>query len=163
MPNGTKVLVAGIGNMFLGDDGFGVEVARRVRSIISADRARVLDIGLRSRDLAYEMMESQYETTILIDAAARGGPAGTLYVLEPVVADQPARPVGGHDIRLEDVFRMLRLFGGSAGRVVIVGCEPARIEATGLSPAVAQAVDEAVPLVLRLIDEALETAMTTAR
>jgi len=149
-----RVLVAGLGNIFLGDDAFGVEVANRLSEMPMPEAVRVLDVGIRSRHLAYELLEGDYDTAILLDIVSKGGEPGTLYVLEPERADSLAPPdvPDGHMIQPQDVLALVRSLGGRVGRVLIVGCEPSRVdEEPGLSPRVAAAVDDAIPLVLRLI------------
>ena len=81
-----RVLIAGIGNIFLGDDGFGVEVAKRLASEALPDWVRVADFGIRGLHLAYELLDTAYETTILVDATPRGGAPGTVYLIEPDLA-----------------------------------------------------------------------------
>src|SRR5687768_5994190 len=75
--SGPRVLVAGLGNIFLGDDAFGVEVSRRLLTAGLPPDVRVMDIGIRSVHLAYELLEADYDTTILVDAVCRGGDPGT--------------------------------------------------------------------------------------
>jgi hydrogenase maturation protease len=95
MTPAPRVLVAGVGNIFLGDDGFGVEVARRLAAEDLPDWVRVADFGIRGVHLAYELLEG-YETAILVDAAPRGAPAGTVYVIQPDLdgPGPPGHPVG---------------------------------------------------------------------
>src|SRR6202030_732892 len=81
-PMKERILIAGIGNIFLGDDAFGVEVVRRLAARKLPDAIRVVDFGIRGFDLAYALMEG-YEITILVDATPRGGQPGTLYTIEP--------------------------------------------------------------------------------
>ena len=149
---GPRVLVAGIGNIFLGDDGFGVEVARRLQAPGAApDGVRVMDIGIRGIHLAYELLDTRYDTTVLVDAVARGGEPGTLYVLEPGAAYEAASVPDGHRMDPAQVLHLLDRIGGAPGRVLIVGCEPDRVEEEmGLSPAVAAAVPDAVDMVLKI-------------
>jgi hydrogenase maturation protease len=151
-----RVLVAGLGNIFLGDDAFGVEVARRLIDAGVPPAVRVVDAGIRSVHLAYELIENEYDTAILVDAVSRGGDPGTLYVLEPdEEADLPDE-ADGHSIGPGQVLALVRRLGGSVGRVLIVGCEPQRLdEEAGLSPLVSAAVVDAVPLVLSLIAESV--------
>jgi hydrogenase maturation protease len=148
----ARVLVAGIGNVFHGDDGFGVEVARTLGARTVPDGVRVGDFGIRGVHLAYELLGGGYDTAIFVDAMARGGEPGTLYVLEPAVdGRQDAGPPDGHDLTPDAVLAWLHRVGAQPPRVLIVGCEPATIdEAMGLSPAVAAVVDEAAALVLEL-------------
>jgi hydrogenase maturation protease len=151
-----RLLVAGLGNVFLGDDAFGVEVAKRLATMALPETVRVLDAGIRSVHLAYELVEGNYDTAILIDIVSRGGDPGTVYVLEPEEADSlervEAQAPDGHAIQPQHVIALVRRLGGRVGRVLIVGCEPSRIDGdAGLSPAVDGAVGEATSLVLRLI------------
>lgn len=159
-----KVLVAGIGNIFLGDDGFGVEVARRLAERNLPDEVIVADYGISGVHLAYDLME-QYRTTILIDAAPRGDVPGTIYVLEvdPAAPNVPAgAALDAHGMQPDAVFALLEVLGGKAGRVFVVGCEPVDLDARiGLSEPVARAVDHAVDAVLRLL--AKESAPDAAR
>lgn len=152
-----RVLVAGVGNVFLGDDGFGVEVARRLAKLDLPDWVAVADYGISGMHLAYDLADG-VQTAILVDAMARGGQPGTVYVVEPDrrTADAPAGALfDGHGMRPDVVLGMLDTLGADVGRVLIVGCEPAAT-APGmeLSAPVAAAVDDAVALVLKLIEAA---------
>lgn len=155
-----RLLVAGIGNIFLSDDGFGVEVIRRLGDAHVPDEVRVVDFGIRGIHLAYEL-SSGYDAAILIDAAPRGGAPGTLYVIEPdlsepVSAGDPVTMADAHSLDPVAVLALLRQIGGSVARIVIVGCEPATIEdGIGLSAPVEAAIDGAAALVLELIAEML--------
>jgi hydrogenase maturation protease len=151
-----RVLVAGIGNVFLGDDGFGVEVAARLSSAALPQGVRVLDAGIRARDLAYELFDGRYDTAILVDAIARGGAPGTVYVIDPDV-ESSARAASlaafdGHAMNPESTLALVHALGGIATRILIVGCEPANVEeGMGLSQAVAAAVDDAIGVVRELL------------
>ena len=156
-----RMMIAGVGNIFLGDDGFGVEVARRLADADLPDWVRVADYGISGMHLAYDLAEG-FETTILIDASPRGEPPGTVYVLELSAGNSPAAdPPGGgapvpvldgHGMQPDVVLGMLDMLGADAGRVLLVGCEPASIEARmGLSAPVAAAVDQAVRIVQGLV------------
>ena len=161
-----RVLVAGVGNIFLGDDGFGVEVARRLTAPGVQeglpDGVQVGDYGTSGMHLAYDLADHGYDTTILVDAAPRGEPPGTLTVLEIGPEDRPALTPGpgalassqlfnGHGMQPEVVLGVLDMLGAKPGRILVVGCEPARLDqGIGLSDPVAAAVDEAVALVTRL-------------
>ena len=155
-----RTLVAGLGNIFLGDDAFGVELAKRLLSAPVPPEVRILDVGIRSMHLAYELVETRYETVIFLDAIRRDGEPGTLYVLEAAGDVVPTSPApDGHTITPGDVLALVRTLGGRTGRVVIVACEALRIDQeAGLSLTVAAAVDEAVPIVERLIAESLANA-----
>jgi hydrogenase maturation protease len=155
------MLIAGVGNIFLGDDGFGVEVANRLASERLPDWVRVADYGISGMHLAYDLAEG-FETTILVDATPRGSDPGTVYVMEldPAAPSAAAAPgpdrgiplLDGHGMQPDVVFGMLNLLGAEAGRVLLVGCEPASIdERIGLSEPVTAAVDEAVRIVLDLV------------
>lgn len=147
-----RVLVAGVGNVFLGDDGFGVEVARRLADEPLPANVEVVDFGIRGVHLAYELLEG-YDTLVVVDAAPRGFDRGTVFVLEVDPADEiEASSLDAHDLSPESVLGMLKTLGGEVGRVWIVGCEPASIqEGIGLSPEVDRAVPDAVRAVRELI------------
>ncbi|MQY10140.1 Hydrogenase 2 maturation protease [Streptomyces sp. RB5] len=148
-----RTLVAGVGNVFLRDDGFGVEVVRRLAANPPPDGIRVADFGIRGVHLAYELMDG-YEGLVLVDALRCGEPPGTLCVLDPELPAGPGPPVDAHDMGPEAVLALLRQLNVSLPWVRVVGCEPADLdEGMGLSPAVAGAVDEAVRLVRRLLDD----------
>jgi hydrogenase maturation protease len=145
----VKTLVAGIGNIFLGDDGFGVEVARRLASVSFPGEVKVRDFGIRGIHLAYEMADGGYDSAILVDATARGGTPGTLYLIEPE-PESIAAPAqtDAHSMNPQAVLGAVKTLGGKPGRVLIVGCEPYSVEeGIGLTPPVARAVGEAVELV----------------
>jgi hydrogenase maturation protease len=147
-----RVLVAGIGNIFLRDDGFGVEVAHALEDVTLPNWVQIADYGIRGMHLAYDLMGG-YDTTILIDALPRGEAPGTVYLLEPdAMSDLPVNPaLDAHGMQPDAVFRLLKMLGGDAGRVLVVGCEPATVEeGIGLSAPVSDAVGEAVRLVTDL-------------
>jgi len=151
-----RVLVAGIGNVFLGDDGFGVEVVRRVREEPLPPGVRVADYGIRGVHLAYELLDSPPDTLIMVDAVPlEGRPPGTLAVLEVGEEDLDgageAVPVDAHGLHPLAVLLLLRRLGGAVGRVLVVGCRPASLEeGIGLTEPVDDAVDDAVRLVADL-------------
>jgi hydrogenase maturation protease len=151
-----RLLIAGVGNIFLGDDGFGPEVARRLAAERLPGWARVADYGISGMHLAYDLAEG-YDTTIVIDASPRGGEPGTVYVMEverggPSAAGESPLLLDAHGMQPHVVFGMLDMLGADAGRVLVVGCEPAGTEERiGLSAPVAAAVDEAVRVVLDLV------------
>jgi hydrogenase maturation protease len=160
-PAPPRILIAGIGNIFLGDDAFGSEVARRMMSQPIPDGVRVVDFGIRGLDLAYALLDDR-DATILVDAVPRGGPPGTLYVIEPdpveAAAPAPDDPViEAHGMDPVRVLRMAAAMGGRPRRVLVVGCEPATLgsgddPAMGLSPPVEAAVGEAIRLIDSLVD-----------
>jgi hydrogenase maturation protease len=148
-----RVLVAGLGNVFLGDDAFGVEVVRSLRGS-APEWAVVIDFGTRARDLAFALQDG-YDGVVLVDATQRGGPPGTLYVLDPTGAGAPDTPAAGHDLTPAGVLALARQLG-QCPPARVVGCEPAALEpAEGLSPAVAAAVGPATALACRVAGELL--------
>ncbi|WP_330286915.1 hydrogenase maturation protease [Streptomyces sp. NBC_00576] len=158
--SGPRTLVAGIGNIFLGDDGFGVETARRLGERDLPGHIEVVDIGVRGMHLAYQILDG-YDTLVLVDATARGEAPGTLYVIEHDVGagnPLPAAPaLDGHRMTPDAVLALLdTLCAGTGGepprRVLVVGCEPASLEeGIGLSAPVSDAVPEAVRLIEELV------------
>jgi len=157
----SRVLVAGIGNMFLGDDGFGCEVARRLADGPMPDGVDVVDYGIRGFDLAYALA-SGYEAAVLVDAAPLGEPPGTLALIEPTV-DEGDVEIDTHGMDPVRVLRLARELGGTPARTLVLACEPARIVdpeienevVTELSAPVRAAVDEALPAVRSLVEELL--------
>jgi len=160
-----RILIAGLGNIFLGDDAFGVEVARRLTERPPPDNVRVVDFGIRGVDLTYELLDG-YDLVILVDAVCRGGPPGTIYVIEPQVpAPAPAEQISmamldPHDLDPAKVLRLVSSMGGQVGRLVLVGCEPTPMDEAaemtdGLSEPVRQAVGLAIELIEKMVaDEA---------
>jgi hydrogenase maturation protease len=155
-----RILIAGIGNIFFGDDAFGVEVAGRLGRRPLPEGVRVVDFGIRGLDLTFSLLDD-YEAVILVDAVPRGGRPGTLYVLEPETAatggaDAPGPTVELHALDPQKVLRLSRALGGKVERVLLVGCEPGpptpdddlRME---MSAPVHHAVEEAVRLIKSLV------------
>jgi hydrogenase maturation protease len=155
----AKILVAGIGNIFLGDDGFGVEVARRLSENDFPGGVRVQDFGIRGYDLAYALLDG-YSLTILVDAAPRGSAPGTLYVIEPEI-NQETAALDAHAMNPVSVIQLARSMGTVSGKILLVGCEPATLGGEeghmGLSEPVAAAVDPAAALVRKLVREYLDS------
>ncbi|MGW3630050.1 hydrogenase maturation protease [Streptomyces sp. NPDC005122] len=169
-PPSGRVLVAGIGNIFLGDDGFGVETVRALTGGRLPAHVEAVDIGVRGVHLAYQVLDG-YDTLILVDATARGEAPGTLYVIEHDGAEtEGAAPPGavldGHRMTPDTVLALLgTLCAGTGGqpprRTLVLGCEPASVEeGIGLSPPVAAAVPRAVRMIEELLraDEPGESA-----
>jgi hydrogenase maturation protease len=157
--NRPRILVAGVGNVFLGDDAFGVEVVQRLARRDLPEEVRVVDFGIRGLDLTYALLDG-YEVVVLVDAAPRSGPPGTLYVLEIPREEGPAAPqLEPHGMDPVKVLRLAAAMGGQVGRLLLVGCEPGPLDeqdvAVGLSDPVRAAVDEAVPLVEALVGRLL--------
>lgn len=157
------ILVAGIGNIFLGDDAFGVEVVRRMAGFTLPETVRVADFGIRGFDLAYALQDG-YETIILIDACPHGQAAGTLSVIEPDLQalDSPEAPqatVEAHAMNPMNVLRMARAMNIELKNILLVGCEPATLGGEegemGLSAPVEAAVGDAVRLVESLVHKLL--------
>src|SRR6516225_3105847 len=151
-----RVLVAGVGNIFLGDDGFGVEVARRLATADLPGWVQVADYGISGMHLAYDLAD-RYETAILIDTAQRGEEPGTLTVIETGRPGPPAetRLFDAHGMQPDVVLGVLDMLGARSARVLVVGCEPASLDyGMELSEPVAKAVDAAVEVVMDLIAEA---------
>ncbi len=147
----SRTLVAGIGNIFLSDDGFGVEVAARLVREPMPDDVHVEDFGIRGVHLAYELLDG-YDTLVLVDALPRGEPPGTVTVLEPALDDLPGAAMDAHTMDPGTVLATLDGLGGQVGRVLIVGCEPLTVdEGIGLSEPVAAAVDVAAETVMDLV------------
>jgi hydrogenase maturation protease len=154
-----SILVAGIGNIFLGDDAFGVEVVRRMAGLQLPESVRVSDFGIRGFDLAYALQDG-YETTILVDACPRGQPPGTLYVIEPDLKalhdpETPQAAVEAHAMNPLSVLRMARAMNIEVKNVLLVGCEPETHGGDEGQPSVDAAVDEAVKLVESLVNRIL--------
>jgi len=158
-----RILIAGIGNIFLGDDGFGVEVASKLAGRAFPQGVRVTDFGIRGFDLAYALMEG-YETTILVDAYPGEGQPGTLFVLEPDLqnldsAESQPGFVDPHGMNPLNVLRMAVNMGAQLKRILLVGCVPATLGPDegkmGLSKPIEAAVDEAVQLLVSLVTKIL--------
>ena len=153
-------LIACIGNMFLGDDGFGTEVARQLAARPLPPDVLLKDFGIRGLDLTYALLEP-YDLVILVDAYARGGEPGSIYLLEPDPGkgDAPAQ-LETHGMNPVNVLRMVKSMGGPPNRVLLVGCEPLDLGTDeegklGLSEPVANAVSEAVKMIEKLCTEAV--------
>jgi hydrogenase maturation protease len=155
----SRTLVAGVGNIFLGDDGFGVEVARRLGDRKLPEGVSVADFGIRGVHLAYELLNG-YNVLVLIDAVSRGEPPGTVSIIEPYSdpdselsrGDGTLAAMDAHGMNPEAVLAMVEDMGGHLDRVLIVGCEPEQVEeGIGLSEPVEAAIDRAVEAVEQLV------------
>jgi hydrogenase maturation protease len=153
----AKILVAGVGNIFLGDDGFGVEVALALSRRQLPESVKVKDFGIRGFDLAYALLDP-WDAVIIVDALPRGQAAGTLYVVEPDLARFPGAASAEINPHGMDPVRVLNLAasqGTISAQVLVVGCEPQdfgdELEGRmGLSAPVQAAVEEAAKMVLEL-------------
>ena len=164
MTEARRILVAGIGNIFLGDDGFGCEVLRRLLMRRAwPDNVRMVDFGIRGFDLAYALMDG-YDVTIFVDASPRGDEPGTLYTIEPDLneldgLDARGMMVETHGMNPMKVLGMVRSMGGELKRILLVGCEPATFGPEeghmGLSDCVESVVEKAVSIVESLVAEIL--------
>jgi hydrogenase maturation protease len=161
----VRILVAGVGNSWLRDDGFGGEVARRLSARTMPAGVAVMDAGTGGLDLAYEVMRG-YDALVIVDVSQQGGEPGTLYVMEPDeesvdgnIADGEA--INPHGMDPKTVLRFVKSIGAWPGRVVVVACEPADVSdlGFGLSEQVQGVLDRAVELVVETVDELRGSAM----
>jgi hydrogenase maturation protease len=151
----SGVLVAGIGNIFLTDDGFGSEVARRLSREPLGDDVRVVDYGIRGMHLAYDLLDG-YDALVVVDALPGQGAPGDLSVLEVGPDDLGEGELDAHGMAPVSVLASLGQLGGALPRTYVVGCRPADVgEGMGLTPAVEAAVDRAVALVHDVLEEQL--------
>jgi hydrogenase maturation protease len=154
-----QILVAGIGNAWMRDDGFGGEVAKLLESRELPEGVQVMDFGSGGLDLAYEVMRG-YDALILIDVSRQGDKPGTLYVMEADRDDVDGQVEDGqmldpHGMDPETVLRFVKYVGGWPGRVFVVACEPEVVEdvGLGLSPTVSGALEQAADVVLETVAE----------
>ena len=154
-----RILIAGIGNTWLGDDGFGSEVVKGLEARDLPPGTVVLDFGTGGLDLAYEVMRG-YDALVLVDVSRQGGEPGTLYVMEPDQEEirggfEDGEMIDPHGMDPQTVLRFVNAVGGWPGKVVVVACEPLVVEemGMGLSDEVAGAVDRAVDVVLQTVEE----------
>ena len=153
------ILVAGVGNAWLRDDGFGGEVVRRLQARELPPGVAVMDAGTGGLDLAYEVMRG-YDALVILDVSEQGGEPGTLYVMEPDEASVDAgiedgQTINPHGMDPQTVLRFVRSLGAWPGKVVVIACEPANVAEMGwgLSDEVLSAVDRAVELAAATIAE----------
>lgn len=145
----ARLLVAGVGNIFLGDDAFGVEVLKRLGDRPLPKSVRLGDFGIRGLDLAYAFLEG-YELTILVDATLRGGEPGTLYTLEPELSEDSPAEFDAHGMTPGKVLALAAALGARPGRLILVGCEPTPPDPEA-DPSLPQSIS---PPVLRMIEPA---------
>jgi hydrogenase maturation protease len=155
-----RILVAGVGNIFLGDDGFGVEVVKRLAGRELPEGVEVVDFGIRGLDLAYAL-QKDYELVVFVDATPRGGEPGTVYLIEPEIVEDGEVSLDTHGMDPVKVIKLSRALGAKPIRTLVVGCEP-QVVVSGedyddmlmeLSESVRAAVEEAVKLVESLVEE----------
>lgn len=157
-----RILIAGIGNIFFGDDAFGVEVVAELSRHALPPEVRLKDFGIRGYDLAYELAEP-YEVAILIDATPQGQAPGTVFLIEPDLAhlgELGLESVDGHGMEPVRVLQVARTLGGHPARIYVIGCEPCHLESPdgqiGLSSAVQAAVPVAVARIQSLVREIIQ-------
>jgi hydrogenase maturation protease len=161
---GKSILVACIGNIFLGDDGFGCEVARSLAQRSWPENVRVVDFGIRGFDLTYALLDGP-DVTIFVDAIPRGNEPGTLYTIEldEVESIDAGEMIDAHDMNPLKVLSMAKSMGAEFKKILLVGCEPATFGPEegqfGLSAPVAVAVPLAVKVVESLVEKALNGAV----
>lgn len=149
-----RFLVAGIGNIFFGDDAFGCEVAAELANRSWPEGVKVVDFGIRAYDLAYAIMDG-YDATILIDAAPRGEKPGTVYLLEldPEKVEMSGDEIAdAHALTPVRVLQLIRALGGHASNLYLVGCEPARLDGDG-TIGLSDEVRIAVPVAVKMIEK----------
>ena len=155
-----RILVAGVGNVFLGDDGFGVEVVRRLAGRELPEGVEVVDFGIRGLDLAYAL-QRDYEVVVFVDATPRGQEPGTVYLIEPEIEEDGEVSLDTHGMDPVKVIKLSRALGARPPRTLVVGCEP-QVVVSGedyddmimeLSEPVRAAVEEAVKLVESLVED----------
>jgi len=163
-PPATRILVAGIGNVFMADDGFGVEVAARLGQRELPPGVDVVDFGIRGMDLVFALGEG-YDAAVFIDAVPRGQPPGTLFLIEPEPSElEGAVTLDAHGMDPAKVLSLAGQLGPVPERILVVGCEP-QVKMTGdeeelvgdLSPPVRAAVSDAADLVESLLAELMTT------
>ena len=155
-----RILIAGIGNVFLGDDGFGVEVVKRLAGRELPEGVEVADFGIRGMDLAYALQDD-YDVVVFVDAIPRGEEPGTIYLLEPEIVEDGEISLDTHGMDPVKVIKLSRALGARRTRTLVVGCEP-QVVLSGedyddmlmdLSEPVRAAVEEAVKVVESLVEE----------
>jgi hydrogenase maturation protease len=153
-----RILIAGLGNIFLGDDGFGVEVVKRLAGRELPEGAEAVDFGIRGMDLIYALQDD-YEAVIFVDATPRDEEPGTIYLIEPEIEDDGEVVLDTHGMDPVKVIKFARTLGSTPARTFVVGCEPRTVVAgedydemlMELSEPVRAAVDEAADLVQSLV------------
>lgn len=155
-----RALIAGLGNVFESDDGFGSAVVAELAKQPAPPDTEIVDFGIRGVHLAYQLLDG-YDLVVIVDAVHRSAAPGTLYVIEHADADTDARPaddapiMDAHDLAPDGVLALVPQLGGTLGRVVVVGCEPEVIApGMGLSGTVERSVENAARLALDIVEKA---------
>jgi hydrogenase maturation protease len=164
-----KILIAGIGNIFLGDDAFGCEVLREMTRNALPEGVAAIDFGVRSYDLAYALNDGAYDAIILVDSTARGKEPGTVFLIEPDLSrleEFERTAVDAHSMNPVSVIQMAQSLGGVNGKLYLVGCEPAVLESEngeiGLSEKVREAVQQAIGMIQSLVNDLLDVKQKLA-
>jgi len=154
-----RVMIAGIGNMFMKDDGFGSAVVKRIINKKFPEGVEVKDFGTGGLKLAYDLMKG-YDGLIFLDASARGKTPGTLYVIEPDENDfssnlEEGGPIDPHDADPATVLRFVKSMGAWPGKVFVVACEPESVDEfeIGLSEPVNIAIDKAIEIIDEIVQD----------
>lgn len=148
-----RTLIAGVGNIFLGDDGFGPAVVQKLSGCSLPPGTKVEDFGIRGLHLAYELLEA-WDLLLLVDAVDRKGPPGALYLIEPETEAELFAGGAVHGMDLPSVFALVRGMGGDLPRTLLVGCQPECLsERMGLGARVEAAVEKAAAWSLELVWE----------
>lgn len=159
-----RILVAGIGNIFFGDDAFGCEVMREMTGREWPNEVTARDFGIRSYDLAYAIID--HDVSILIDATPRGSAPGTVYLIEPdlnQLDEEGDEVVNAHSMNPVRVLQMVRSFGGAPRQLLVVGCEPGILEPEDGVMGLSEKVRAAIPGAIALIDELIRDLLAGKR
>jgi hydrogenase maturation protease len=158
-----KILIAGIGNIFFGDDAFGCEVIRELNHHDLSEEVTVIDFGIRSYDLVYALTDN-FNAVILVDAFPRGGQPGSLYLIEPnttFLNESDKMAIDGHALNPVAVLQMAHSLGHVCEKIFLVGCEPETCGnedgQMGLSPNVQEAIPRALTMIDSLVRDLLGT------
>ena len=153
MSESPRILIAGVGNIFLGDDAFGVAVVQRLSRRALPSCVRVVDFGIRGFDLACALLE-RYDAVILVDALPRGQTPGTLYILEPELsAVECDGPVEMHSLDPVKVLGLARSLGAPPQRLFVVGCEPASVQFSDVQPGLSEAVESSLDHAVAMVED----------
>jgi hydrogenase maturation protease len=165
----SPLLIACLGNIFKGDDAFGVAVARRFHGRQLPPGVDVVDFDIRGIDLTYALLD-RYDAAVLVDATCQNGAPGTIYVIEPEPGEAAAEELmlAPHDLDPARVLRMVSAMGGRCRRIVLVGCEPQTLGdelqgEIGLSEPVTAAVEEAVGVIEGVVGDLLAVPAAAIR